>query len=569
MAKSKYNLYFPKANGKYWFLIWIGKIHRHNKVLKVELFFINKTSPNDQLRDLDFSTQYIQLIPVSYLSDFSIGSLFNTKDNKLVDYSIPESRRHTCVSRSMTDYVKKTFPLIENPYFIKNASTIISHEFKYLEILYFYFGKQILALISPYCILQHFFYSDLLIKKVLSGNILSAFQLNKAKIYDDKKTNERIVELVYDSSILNEKEAFIIAPLLFIKNNIGRKFIQSINSYLLNSFIHNRRGEGYSCYLNFNFEFKDYKIEFTGKELHNNHNDYYTLVYKIKKIEFLHKNSFNIDRIILIPTKFKTITKDENHIEKAGISKPVPTKAYIVLLNQETASSYDPSTKKQTILDPLPFRIKVDFLKTNKQLEAYKVNLIPPKENPKGLVRELENFENDNRNLVENIEREIEYLDSKSYYDHFSNTINELEKINSKIIINKDPLNIGENQYPIQFESLWISIIEVKYNKSHIYLIEFGKGFIGVFSSLSFSRIPKERLLLLFSKFELSYRKAKLGKTSLWTYINFVSNLYRKEYHIIIQKGIEHTRKQLSGQENVYKQTAIRIYNDRIVKSIF
>ncbi|MCT3664263.1 hypothetical protein J2O09_10320 [Elizabethkingia anophelis] len=565
MATSKYNLSFPKALGKYWLLLWIGKIYYQEKKLKIELLFINKTTANDELRNLDFNTQYTQFVPISCLSDFRIGSLYNTEDNELVDYSISESRKQMAISRNINDYGKKEFPLLGNPYFIRNASNIIPNDFKYLEIPFFNYGKQTLALISPYCILQHFFYSDRLIKKVLSGIIMNAFHLNKAKIYDDKNSNEKLVELTYDSSLLNEKEAFIIAPFLFIKNNIGRKFIHSIYSSLLNSFISNRQKKEHAYYLDFNFEFKDYKIEFTGKELHNNHSIYYTLVYQINKIEFLSKNSFSVDRIILIPTNFKASEKKENSIENTNINKPMPTRAFIVLLNQDKASTSNPIIKKESIHDPLPFRIKVDFLKTNEQLEAYKVDLIPPKENPEGLVRELENFENDTKNLIENIEREIEYLDSKSYYEHFNNTINELEKINPEITIHRDPLDIGQDYYPIQIESLWINIIEVEYNKSYTYLIEFGSSFIGTFHHISFSKITKEKLLLLFSKFNTSSKQAKLEKKSLWTFINLLSHTYKKGYNIIIRKGIEHTRKQLFKEENIYKQTAIRIYNSRII----
>lgn len=565
MATSKYNLSFPKALGKYWLLLWIGKIYYQEKVLKIELLFINKTTANDELRNLDFNTQSTQFVPISCLSDFRIGSLYNTENNELVDYSISESRKQMAISRNINDYGKKEFPLIGNPYFIRNASNIIPNDFKYLEIPFFNYGKHTLALISPYSILQHFFYSDRLIKKVLYGIIMNAFHLNKAKIYDDKNSNEKLVELTYDSSLLTEKEAFITAPFLFIKNNIGRKFIHSISSSLLSSFISNRQKKEHAYYLNFNFEFKDYKIEFTGKELHNNHNNYYTLVYQINKIEFLSKNSFSVDRIILIPTNFKASVKKEDSIEKTNINKPMPTRAYIVLLNQDKASTSNPITKKKSIHDSLPFRIKVDFLKTNEQLEAYKVDLIPPKENPAGLVRELESFENDTKNLIENIEREIEYLDSKSYYEHFNNTINELEKINPQITIHRDPLDIGKDYYPIQIESLWINIIEVEYNKSYTYLIEFGSSFIGIFHHISFSKITKEKLLLLFSKFNTSSKQAKLEKKSLWTFINLLSHMYKKDYNIIIRKGIEHTRKQLFKEENIYKQTAIRIYNSHII----
>ncbi|MCT3950233.1 hypothetical protein HZQ32_17040 [Elizabethkingia anophelis] len=578
MSKTKYRINFPLITGKYWFLIWIGKIHYHRKQFKVEFYFVNKTLPNDELRNLDLNKPFTQLVPIGYLADFRIGSLYNTRTQELVNYVSYGSRRQRIQVNKQISFAKKEFPLIGNHYFLKNASSIISEDFRYLILLdtKHKYNERTLALISPYCILQYFFHSDRLINKALTNSLLDGFDMKKAKLYYDSTSNERIVELEYDQDKLKKKEAFLIARYLFIKNDIGTKFIKSVGSNVYNSLIQNRIKKEKSCYLDFKFDFCNYVIECYGKEFYNKVNeykkDYYTLIYQINKFDFQDKNPYTVDKILLIPFNSKNSTKDRDNHEAMEVNRPLKPKpsAFVLLLDHDTANPTTPDTSIKPTDQSLPFRIKIEILERKDQLEAYTVNWLPATHESEGIVRDLENLDNDAKNLRENLEREIAYLDSISQFEHFNKTIDQLELIDPvHTIVQRDPLGIGINQYPVQIESLWISIIEVIWNSEYTYLIEFGKGFIGVFNHINYSKIDADNLNILLPIFERYKLLAHEGKKSFWTYINLYAHKFQRDHQVIIQKGVEHTRMQIKGQNDVFLQTAKRIYKTRIVNKTF
>ncbi|GJN59191.1 hypothetical protein HZP39_17130 [Elizabethkingia anophelis] len=578
MLKPKYNLDFPSAHGKYWILLWIGKIRYHRKQFKVELHFINKTLPNDELRNLNLDKPFIQLVPIVYLADFRIGSLYDTTTKNLIEYISPGSRRQKIPVNKQVSFAKREFPLIGNPYFLKNASSIISSDFRYLMLLdtKHKYKESSLALISPYCILQYFFNSDRLIKKALKDTLLEGFKREKAKKYYDSNSNERIVELEFDQNKLTKKEAFVIAPYLFLKNDIGTKFIKSVGSYIFNALLQKRIKGEENYYLDFKFDFSSYVIECYGKEFYNkideNKKDYYTLIYQINKFDFIDKSSYTVDKILLIPFNSTNSTKDRDNHELNEVNRPLqPTpSAFVLLLDHDSASPTHPGTTIVPTDQSLPFRIKVEILKRKEQLEAYKVNWLLATQESEGIVRDLENLDNAAKNSRENLEREIAYLDSIPQFEHFNKTIDQLELIDPiHTIVQRDPLGIGINSYPMQIESLWIIIVEVIWNTEHTYLIEFGKGFIGVFNHVNYSKITADNLNLLLSIFERYREQAHEEKKSFWTYINLYAHKFQRDHQIIIQKGVEHTRMQIEGKNDVFIQTAKRIYKTRIVNKTF
>ena len=578
MLKTKYKINFPSAQGKYWILLWIGKIRYHRNQFKVELHFINKTLPNDELRNLNLDKPFIQLVPIIYLANFRIGSLYDTTTKKIIDYISPGSRIQKIAVNKQISFAKREFPLIGNPYFLKNASSIISSDFRYLMLLdtKHKYKESSLALISPYCILQYFFNSNQLIKKALTYTLLEGFERGKAKKYYDSNSNERIVELEFDHDKLSEKEAFAIAPYLFLKNDIGTKFIKSVGSYICNALLQKRIKDEENYYLDFKFDFSNYVIECYGKEFYNiideNKKDYYTLIYQINKFDFIDKSSYTVDKIILIPFNSKNSTKDRDNYELNEVDrplKPIPS-AFVLLLDHDSANPTNPSTTIVPTDQSLPFRIKVEILKRKEQLEAYKVNWHLATHESEGIVRDLENLDNAAKNSIENLEREIAYLDSIPQFEHFNKTIDQLELIDPiHTIVQRDPLGIGINSYPVQIDSLWIIIVEVIRNTEYTYLIEFGKGFIGVFNHVNYSKITADNLNLLLSIFERYKEQAHEEKKSFWTYINLNTYKFQRDHQIIIQKGVEHTRMQIEGKNDVFIQTAKRIYKTRIVNKTF
>lgn len=70
---------FPTSKGVYWYLFWIGKVQYCNQQRKVDFFFYNKLTPTDTLfEDLDYDCCIVKSVPVSYLADYGIGSIYNS-----------------------------------------------------------------------------------------------------------------------------------------------------------------------------------------------------------------------------------------------------------------------------------------------------------------------------------------------------------------------------------------------------------------------------------------------------------------------------------------------------------
>lgn len=575
MAKKKHIINFPEGRGQYWYLFWIGKI-KYNKQRKVDLYFYNKMMPDESwYNNIDYNNWVVKTVPVSFLSEYGIGSLYDAKEEKLLPLSYDN-----CYNFTMHDSYYMTqnkFPLIGNEYFIKNSMQIIDNSFKYLKV----FGKNKFKknrciLISPYTILQYlFFYSDKLINKAFSGEILSGFNLDKIKTYpglgDD--LGKEIGELHYDASKLTKQEAIILAPFFFIKDEKGIKFLRSIYSHVHESFFNNLREEG-NTYLNISWEFKKYNLGVTGKEMYALDSEGkkvdYLLAYRITNFTFLDKQPYTVDEIRLFPFNAKNSTKDRKNHDPIDVTRPTisETEGLSLNLTKDTANN---NPAGEIVNEKLrnPFYIPVTIIKREKQKEAYNVDLQNVDNENKDVIREIENLLEFADTVKENIKNSIITIGN---FEYFREVIKILKKDYLDMLPNFNVREFSKNEIPLPFQ-----FVEIGHLNKYIYFVEFGNGIIGVFNKEVFLRIPTENLFLLGSEFNDYENEIKDTSKILWSYIK---NQYSRDYiarGIVIQLGAKHDRPRkddgsITNREELItkaaSRTAKKLFETRIINNI-
>ncbi|WP_034734520.1 hypothetical protein [Chryseobacterium indologenes] len=575
MTKKKHIIDFPKGRGRYWYLFWIGKI-KYDKQRKVDLYFYNKLMPDESwYNNIDYNNWVVKQVPVSFLSEYGIGSLYDVEEEKLLPTSQDNSYNFTIPdSYYMT---QNKFPLIGNEYFIKNSSQIIDNSFKYLKV----FGKNKFKksrciLISPYTILQYlFFYNDKLINKAFSGELLSGFNTDNIKTYsglgDD--LGKKIGELHYDASKLTKQEAIILAPFFFIKDGKGTKFLWSIYSHVQESFFNNLK-EKVSVYLNLSWEFKKYNLGVIGKEMYALDSEGkkvdYLLAYRITNFTFLDEQPYTVDEIRLFPFNAKNSTKDRENHDPIDVTRPSlsETEGLSLNLTKDTANN-NPAGEVTNDKIRNPFYIPVNIIKREKQKEAYNVDLQKGDNENKDVIREIENLLEFSDTVKENVKNSIITIGN---FEYFKEVIRILRENYLNESPNFDVKEFSKNEIPLPFQ-----FVEISHLNKYIYFVEFGNGIIGVFNKELFLRISVENLFLLGSEFNDYENEIKETSKILWSYIR---NHYSRDYiakGIVIQLGAKHDRPRkdegsiTSREELITKaasRTAKKLYETRIVSNI-
>jgi hypothetical protein len=299
-----------------------------------------------------------------------------------------------------------------------------------------------------------------------------------------------------------------------------------------------------------------------GCEKNNYKDQEIFIAYRIAEFE-ISKDQYCVDRIDLIPFNSKDSTIDRKNHEKINVSRPVSSdhKGYSLVLNQEATSSYSSPTDIQKTDQRCSMAVKVRVISRDEQKEAYNVTPFAPGE-IEGLSRELENLDNSIKYYKENIKKEFECIELISNYKYFKRLVQELID-RFHLDINKNPFKIEDNKSLVFIESFKLDIVEIHFELKFFYLVEFGKGFIGIFNC--YKRInPMDLEVILIDFVKLSDELLK-GQV-LWTLVNNRKELYRKRYGIEIQTGIEHKRHGTTG--NVYASPSEIIYYDRIKRSL-
>lgn len=581
MQKRTHKLEFPEAPGNYWYLYWIGKII-YEKSMKIEFYFVNTNAANDHLKYFNLSNVHIHKMPVAYLVEFKIGTLYSVPDRNIIDYELTKSGLIPALSvRDGYKPTSKKFPLIGNQFFPKIKDSLDS-ELTYMN--FYYYGMPVL--VTPYCLAQYlFFKSNKLIHFILSGSLLDHFHFNKIRFFRDQTHNRVIAELPFDQGSLGNDDAKVIAPYLFMKGDIGIRMMRSLYSNLNASFIQARHNKKkLESYLKLDFRLRGYKLGLEGKHFYDNKTDLKNkegkilLTYDIKYLQFNDPDIFSVDQIYLIPYNSKQSTKDKKNHDEKEVTRPTePDTRTISLILHNNLPGRSALSNEATINDNSrnPFNVAVDLINREEQDQAYKVVPIPSNEDLDGLVRGLEEYCKDSKFIQESIRKEMIFQDSINKFQYFYEVINTLNN-RFQVSINEDPLGIGLNYYPTEIKCdnhfLYVGLVEANYKSAYSYIIEFGKGFIGFFQKRDSRRISHNELKLLINKFIQADKG--LGKNKvLWSLIYEESNYYLKNYSIIIHRGIEHTlTERLDSNEeqswtNKFYDTAKRIY-DRIIKTI-
>ncbi|WES96553.1 hypothetical protein P2W68_17105 [Chryseobacterium arthrosphaerae] len=564
-------LKFPEAEGKYWFLMWIGAIE-YQKQRKVELYFYNKKTATDDYRDLDLNCLEKLVRPVSYLSELEIGSIYDISQEKIIKTT---GRIYNISIKENIYLAKKSFPLNESKYFLKNAVEIVPIGFNYLKV-YPKINelddatvadekKKMNILISPYVILQYFLSNDAkLIKKVFSGELLDAFNISKIQYRNCIETGKRIGRLTYDMQKIDEKHAIYLAPFLFLKKSAGIKFLQSVYSNVEMIFINS---EEKKTYLNFSWHnFTNYEMEVEGKYYYTGfNNDFkYLHTYRINTFRFKGDNPYIVDKVELFAINSKKTTEDRKNHDPKDVNRPLPPQitGLSLNLNSDSASPIAPVSSKIKGEFDNPFNIEVEVIDRDKQLNAYNVKYFPADKDFEDVVRDQENLENDAERIREEIEK---YAINVKKFKYFEDLVNLL-----KSGLENTKFNIQITSYSNTFlRNYYIAEIR-KFNKN-LYLVEFGNGIIGVFNKKDFRTMSSEYLFSIVESF-LSFKKDVEEGKVLWTYIKNKQMQKYLDEDIIIHTGVKHLNvpedKLAKTKDEAIKEavtnTARHIYKNRI-----
>ncbi len=580
--KRKHYLKFPENEYRYWQLVWIGRIVYRSKQFKVELFFKGKNTPTEDSFNYNLGKIKEQIVSVSYLSEYSIGSIYDCAKNSLLQGS---SENISTTKYKEIYFSRKPFPL-------EKHINIDDNIFESLSYLVLYAKKKSQAyhiLISPYVLLKYFLgKSDKLIRLALRGKLYECFFMSSVSFYIDSETKERIAKLEYNSQKLSKAEAEIIAPLLFHKNKTGLTFLKSIGSQTLSAIMNIKEDTSVRKYLSFQWRFSNYEVSLSGQRIQKTNiieseekreettEKNYFLAYEINSFKFLHNETYNINRIILIPRNPKNSTEDrKNHtpIDVKREATPQVESSYLQI-NQDSTTTTPPIKAKPSSNIISSSSIKVDFERRNRQDNAYNTTLIPNNKEYEGVVRDLDNFTNDSKNIRENIDIQIERITELSNFEYFNGVINILTRDYETLKVNQNLFSENSNK-PISIDGKSFRIIELFYQNISIYLIEFETGLIGMFYHMSKKSISNEDLEIIILDFIKKGEEIKKQKSRrlLWTFIELNFLFYQREFGIHILKGIKHVRKLKSDNteekqalEAVYRETARKIVEYRVKK---
>ncbi|PZU91428.1 MAG: hypothetical protein DI529_01140 [Chryseobacterium sp.] len=569
MKEKKIQINFPEAKWKYWFLIWIGKIHYESGERKIELYFYNKKDSTDYYDDIEFSNLQIKLLPVSFLSEFKIGYIYNVRE-KRIEITNGGYVFNIKIPKNLYLTKNKEFPLNGNPFFLKNAKDIIPLGFSYFKAFSNNRRENRQILISPYTILQFFlFNSDILIKKALCGELIEGFNFKNIKYRQCEENGDIVGLLEYDTQKIQKSDAVILAPYFFLKNLAGIKFLRSISTHVDKAFSDSLIGKK-STYLSFHWEdFINYELTIKGKPLYmekDNEKTNYLLAYQIDSFRLKAPKPYTVDKIELFPMNSTTSTDDRKNHTPKNVDRPLhpETQGLSLTLNGD-------ATNNQPAVDFAieneygnPFNIKVEVIKREKQFQAYNAKYYADKEITE-LTRELERFDNDSTIIRENIKNILVKISKLEYFNEVAQAL--------KYKFTKNDSNFKVT-LPYSFTDFYI--VEISYLSKYMYLIEFKNGIIGVFNASKLNKLSTEKLNSIGNQFIFEKDEIEKGKV-LWTYIKNVCEEKYRQQDIIIKQGVKHLNipKGIKEDEidNAIKEaaykTAENIYTNRIMSTIF
>lgn len=563
----KIMLKFPEAEGRYWYLYWIDKISYYEKQRKVDLIFVNKRSEKNYLYDLNLKSIFKTKINAANLSELHIGLLYDVDKKEFIKVNNP-IRINVNIKNALNS-TNKPFP-ISDKLFDKQSEIKISDDLNY----YIFYTTKIEeknivgynVLVTPYVLMQYFFFNnDKLVLNALIGKLLNYFQLSTLKFYNDKNSNKRIVELKYDIKLRRE-EAQILAPLIFLKNKAGLNFIRSIYSGIHKAFINARDNkDNLSSYLKLDWKLENFTMEVYGQPFKDEKN--YFLAHKITKFNFKDQNPFTVDKILLVPFNSKNSTKDRENHEPIDVKRPnsKPSESLLLQLNQGTSNTQDVIQTTSGVIHENPYNVIIEHVDREEQLNSYNVIKEGSDSIIDGIIRDVENFDDEMNNIRENINDEVLRLKSISNLAYFNKVLDSLLLIpNNNLIIERNLFGEGnENFYYVG--NNYLKIAEIFSNNCYTYVVEFGYGIIGVFTDFYLHKIDSQVLISIIKKIFNYKTNLKEENKLLWTFIcDNKKDFLEGDNKISVIRGVKHTRNLESTKKE--NKDRVNVTDDELYK---
>jgi hypothetical protein len=122
MAKKKHIIEFPAGRGGYWYLFWLGKVRYNNKQRKIDFYFYNKMTLDESfINNIDYNNWVVKSLPISYLSEYGIGSVYDIMNEKPL--TLPYDNSYQINIEDVFRMTKNEFPLNGNKFFIQNSES--------------------------------------------------------------------------------------------------------------------------------------------------------------------------------------------------------------------------------------------------------------------------------------------------------------------------------------------------------------------------------------------------------------------------------------------------------------
>ncbi|MGG6229351.1 hypothetical protein [Tenacibaculum sp. SDUM215027] len=231
----------PKS---YWIVTWIDDFFYRNGNVYTNIELVNSSTSYFRVNHFNKELRVNLTIPIHYLMDISIGSVFNSK-GKLIPQSISNydsfnwRYKKTTSNFSIKDNIFPILTLLKDFYYpLPNISSKDNFRYYALKIPYLktynkFIKEKFYIVLIPEIVLTKFFFFEKNSVDGINAMVNGHFTEDIIKKrYIIKKDGIRTGYIRYDNNVLPEQSIRKLVNLLFLKSDQGIKAIKELNSSL-------------------------------------------------------------------------------------------------------------------------------------------------------------------------------------------------------------------------------------------------------------------------------------------------------------------------------------------------
>lgn len=573
---------FKEAPGQYWYLNWISQTTITDKGKHMTKFhFINTAEPNCKRKYFYSKNKQEHIFPSESLSFLTIGTIYDTQTN---EYIKPEDYRLDSHYMYLDRIGNLNLVDGQQPVF-KNIEALLIDDIDFTDFKYY--TTQLLGhhlILTSEVICNYFYFlSTQLTGRLLYNGIDSLFNLESRFLTNENK--EKIGHVIYNNTKnqLTDKEAWLIAPYLFMNDDKGVKSLRSMTNNLKAFFVNNRNNKDRlqtGTYLNTELPHSaNIRLEFLGRKFNLNGKGYF-LASKIIG-DFEKKTPYIVDEIRLDKLHQNNSTEGKDSLINIRLTRPGQTKLSKGNDNLENGSSNPNATPNEHNVPDnsydSTFRPTITYVKREELKNGYHVNFIPNENELNGETISSGDSDPESNNILNDFNKYFGSLEKMSRFDFMFLYIEYLSEkygitYNFKTL---DTTISSRNIY--NFPSGNVAVVSLLYKTKsdkdedkyfYFYLVEFEeKGNLGfIYNSEKIQIAPIT--LELVVKDCLEEFSTLEPKQHIWSLIRKnKEDAFLEKYNITLGMPIEH-RMINNTKKQALEDITGTIYNDRIKKLV-